>query len=89
MRCHHLRQAGDLPRDLLLLGEHELTGVDVVHDPAPGRDEGRRIVQVEMLGHGPEVLVVAVVVDGIEDILATLELVFVLLLNLLPSFEGV
>ena len=31
----------------------------------------------------------AIVVDGIEDVLATLELVFVLLLNLLPSFEGV
>jgi len=42
-----------------------------------------------MLGHGAEVVVVAIVVDGIEDVLATLELVFVLLLNLLPSFEGV
>jgi len=78
-----------LPRDLLLLGEHELTGVDVVHGPAPGGDEGCWIIQVEMLGHGAEVVVVAIVVDGVEDVLATLELVFVLLLNLLPSFEGV
>ena len=78
-----------MPRDLLLLGKHELTGVDVVHGPAPGRDEGRWIIQVEMLGHGTEVVVVAIVVDGIEDVLATLELVFVLLLDLLPSFEGV
>lgn len=78
-----------MPRDLLLLGKHELTGVDVVHGPAPGRDEGRWIIQVEMLGHGAEVVVVAIVVDGIEDVLATLELVFVLLLDLLPSFEGV
>lgn len=86
---HDLGEAGDLALDLLLLGEHDLVRIDVHHDPAARGDERSRVVQVEVLRHAPQVLVVRAVVYRVHEVLPALELVLVLLLDLLPPLERV
>ena len=89
VRRHNFCQTSDLPLHLLLLGEHDLTGIYVHHDPAAGRDEGRGVVQVEVLGHRPHILVITIVIHRVQNVLSTFVFVFVLLLDLLPAFERI
>lgn len=89
VRGHHLGQTGNLSLNLLLLGEHYLAGIDIHHDPTPCRNEGRRIIQIKVLRHRPQVLVVARVIYRVQDVLPTVELVLVLLLDLLPPLHVV
>ena len=86
---HNLGETGNLPLYLFLLGEHYLARIQIHHDPAAGRDEGSRVVQVEVLRHTTQVLIITGIVHRIKEILSALVLVLDELARVLPPFQSV
>ena len=54
--------------DLLLLGIEHLLRFLIHHDPTPGRDEGRRVIEVEVFHHALQIFIITYVVVGVLNI---------------------